>query len=134
MKFIDTSIFIRYLTDDIPEKAEACERLFRKTVALNEELITTELIIAEIIWVLESYYEITKEDVREKVEKILNTPNLRCENKDLILRALAIYSEKNIDYVDAYNAVFMKDHDLDRIYSYDKHYDRVDGITRVEPE
>jgi predicted nucleic acid-binding protein len=133
MKFVDTSIFIRYLTDDIPEKAECCEKLFTKTVGRKEELITSELVIAEIIWVLESYYEETKEDVSKKVEKILNTPNLKCQNRELILRALILYTEKNIDYVDAYNAVFLKSQDLDTIYSYDKQYDRIDGVKRLEP-
>ena len=49
MKFIDTSIFIRYLTNDIPEKADACEKLFKNAIADKEDLFTTDLVIAEII-------------------------------------------------------------------------------------
>ena len=50
MKFIDTNIFIRFLTNDIPEKAEACDHLFRDAAEKNERLFTTEMVIAEIIW------------------------------------------------------------------------------------
>lgn len=74
MKFVDTNIFIRYLTNDFPRKADACEKLFRNAIIRKEALFTTELVIAEIIWVLESYYESPKEDVQDKVGKILNTP------------------------------------------------------------
>ena len=133
MKFLDTNIFIRFLTDDVPQKADACEKVFKKAVEKKETLFTTELVIAEIVWVLESFYELKKKEVQDKVEKILNTPNLICPHKDLILSALIIYSEKNIDYIDAYNALVLKDKGIEELYSYDKDYDRIDWLTRLEP-
>ena len=133
MKFIDTNIFIRFLVNDIPQKADACEKIFKNAIARKETLFTTEMVIAEIIWVLESYYELSQLEVQEKVEKILNTPNLICPNKDLILNALTIYVEKNIDYIDAYNALILKNKGITELYSYDKHYDRMDWLTRLEP-
>ena len=133
MKFIDTNIFIRFLVNDIPQKADACEKIFKNAVAKKETLFTTEMVIAEIIWVLESYYELSQLEVQEKVEKILNTPNLICPHKDLILNALTIYGEKNIDYIDAYKALILKDKGIKELYSYDKHYDRMDWLTRLEP-
>ena len=133
MKFIDTNIFIRFLVNDIPQKADACEKIFKNAVAKKETLFTTEMVIAEIIWVLESYYELSQQEVQEKVEKILNTPNLICPHKDLILNALIICGEKNIDYIDAYNALILKNKGITELYSYDKHYDRMDWLTRLEP-
>ena len=133
MKFIDTNIFIRFLTNDIPAKADACEKLFRRTVDQKEALFTTDLVIAEIIWVLESYYELSKKEVQDKVEKILNTPNLVCQNKDIILNALTLYLEKDIDYIDAYNAVFLRNNSIETLYSYDKHFDKIEGLIRLEP-
>ena len=133
MRFIDTNIFIRFLTNDIPEKADACEKIFKKAVAKKEALFTTDLVIAEIVWVLESIYELQKEEVQDKVEKILNTPNLICPHRNLILSALTLYSEKNIDYIDAYNALVLKDECIEELYSYDKDYDRIDWLTRLEP-
>lgn len=133
MKFLDTSIFIRFLTDDVPEKADACEEILKKAVEKQETLFTTDLVIAEIVWVLESFYELPKNEIQDKVEKILNTPNLICLHKDLILSALISYSEKNIDYIDAYNALILKENGIEELYSYDKHYDRIDWLTRLEP-
>lgn len=133
MKFVDTNIFIRYMTNDLPRKADACEKIFRNAIAKKETLFTTDLVIAEIIWVLESYYELPKEDVQDKVGKILNTPNLICRHKDLIIEALTLYCEKNIDYIDAYNALVLKEKGIEEVFSYDKHYDRIDWLTRSEP-
>ena len=133
MRFLDTTIFIRFLTDDVPEKVDACEEIFKKAVEKQETLFTTDLVIAEIVWVLESFYELPKNEIQDKVEKILNTPNLICPHKDLILSALILYSEKNIDYIDAYNALILKENGIEELYSYDKHYDRIDWLTRLEP-
>jgi len=133
MRFLDTNIFIRFLTDDVPDKADACEDIFKKAVEKQETLFTTDLVIAEIVWVLESFYKLQKNEVQDKVEKILNTPNLTCPHKDLILSALILYSEKNIDYINAYNALILKEYGIEELYSYDKHYDRIDWLTRLEP-
>ena len=133
MRFVDTNIFIRYLTEDIPAKADACDKLFKSAISGKIKLFATDLVIAEIIWVLESYYELSKNDIREKVEKILNTPNLFCSQKDIILSALNVYTEKNIDYIDAFNALKIKDKGIEELYSYDAHYDRIEGLTRLEP-
>ena len=133
MKFIDTNIFIRFLTNDIPEKADACEHLFREAVEKNEKFFTTEMVIAEIIWVLESYYELPKKEVREMVEKILITPFLFFPQKDLILNALTLYGDKNIDYIDAYNASVLKEQGIKKVYSYDRHYDKIEWVSRIEP-
>jgi len=133
MRFLDTNIFIRFLTDDVPEKADACGKIFKRAVEKKESLFTTDMVIAEIVWVLESFYKLPKNEVQEKVEKILNTPNLICPHKDQILSALILYSEKNIDYIDAYNALILKEKAIKELYSYDKHYDRIDWLTRLEP-
>jgi predicted nucleic-acid-binding protein len=133
MKFIDTNIFIRFLTDDIPEKADACENLFREAAEKNESFFTTEMVIAEIIWVLESYYELPKKEVQEMVEKILITPFLFCPQKDLILNALSLYGDKNIDYIDAYNASILKEQGIKEVYSYDRHFDKINWVNRIEP-
>jgi len=133
MRFVDTNVFLRFLVNDDPAKADACEALFRRAIDGDETLSTSDMVIAEIIWVLESYYELKKSDIRERVEKILNTRNLSCPNREIIISALSIYDEKNMDFIDAYNAFLLKRDEIDEIYSYDKHFDRIDWIKRIEP-
>jgi predicted nucleic acid-binding protein len=133
MRFVDTNIFLRFLLNDDPQKADACEELFRKAIAGKESLLTSDMVVAEIIWVLESYYELEKQDIREKLEKILNTQNLHCPNRGIIINALSLYVEKNIDYIDSYNAYLLSIRKMSEIYSYDKHFDRLDWLKRLEP-
>lgn len=90
------------------------------------------IVIAELIWTLLSYYKVQKADVTEKISIVVSTDNLYIPDKDVIIDALVLYGRKNIDYIDAYNAVFMKRYGFEEIYSYDEDFDAVEGIKRVE--
>ena len=50
------------------------------------------------------------------------------------MRALSVYEEKNMDFADAYNAVFMHENDISTILTYDKkHFGRIPWLKRLEP-
>ena len=132
--FVDTNIFLRYLTKDDPAKYERCREIFKKAMEGELSLFTSEMVIAELIWTLLSYYRVPKAEVIEKVSIIIGTRNLHIVNKAIIADSLVLYGQKNIDYIDAYNTVFMKSQGLEKIYSYDEDFDVVDGmIKREEP-
>ncbi len=132
-KFIDTNIFLRYLTKDDPLKYDKCKRIFKKTIEGKLDLVTSGMVIAELVWTLLSHYKVPKADVIEKISIIVSTKNLFIPEKDIIADALVLYGRKNIDYIDAYNAVFMKYHGLNKVYSYDTDLDAIENINREEP-
>ena len=132
-RFIDTNIFLRYLTKDDPSKYDKCREIFKKAVEGRIELATSGIVIAELIWTLLSYYKVQKDDVIEKISIIVSTDNLYIPDKDIITDALVLYSRKNIDYIDAYNAVLMRRYGFEEIYSYDEDFDVVENIKRTEP-
>ena len=132
--FVDTNVFLRFLTNDDPAKARRAELLFRDAIRGKKTLITSLLVIAEIIWTLESFYNLDKPEIASKVEKILNTPNLQCPEASLILTALDLYAHRNIDFVDAYHAVYLKEEGHTQILTYDrKHFARVPWLEVLEP-
>jgi len=132
-QFCDTNIFLRYLTADDKAKYSKCRALFEKVVDGKITLFTSDLVIAEVIWTLQSYYKVPKDEVIEKVATILNTPNIKVENFTILAEALLLYSMKNIDFIDAYNSSYMQNYAVDEIYSYDKDFDRIESLTRIEP-
>ena len=127
--FADTNLFLRYLTNDVPAQADAVEKLLRR--ASDGEVILTinSLVIAEIVWTLESYYGLSRNDIKDKVLAILNTPGLEAKEGVLLLEAIFWYADKNIDFVDAYNAAWMFAVGLVTTYTFDrKHFSRIEGI------
>jgi len=132
--FIDTNVFLRYLTNDDPAKADRIEKLFERAERENFQLIASHLTIAELVWTLESYYQLKPTTIEEMLLKIINTPFIKIPNEDLILHTLYLYVTTNIDFIDAYNAYFMREMDLTRIYTYDaRHFKRVEWVKIVQP-
>ena len=128
--FVDTSLFLRYLTNDIPAQADAVEQLLHRAAAGEITLITNSLVIAEIVWTLESYYQLSKESIQEKVFAILNTLGLDVAESDQILQAITWYVDQNVDFADAFNAAWLLDHDMTLAYTFDhKHFSRLAGVT-----
>jgi len=132
--FVDTNLFIRYLTNDDPVKADRVEKLLDQAAGGSVKLVTTELVIAEIVWVLESFYEMTNVAIAPLVRGILATPGLEVINGALVGRALELYEGQGIDFIDGYIAAVMEKHGIDELYSFDrKHISRIRNVTRKEP-
>lgn len=132
--FADTNIFLRYLTDDVPEQADAVEAMLERAASGQIVLVTSHMVIAEIVWTLESYYQLSKAAIQEKVFAMLNTPGLEVEDADLVLQAMLWYVELNTDYIDAYNVAWMAENDLQAAYTFDRaHFSRFEGIDVVVP-
>lgn len=132
--FVDTNIFIRFLANDHPDKAERVLSLLERAVKGEVVLVTSLMVIAEIVWTLESFYGLSKAEIAPRIESILTTPNLRCPESETILQALDLYAAKNIDFIDAYHAFLLKKSGLPTIVTYDrKHFARVPWLEIVEP-
>ena len=127
--FADTNLLLRYLTNDVPSQADAVESLIRQAGTGGITLVTTVLTIAEIVWTLESYYELDRIDIQAKVLAILNTPGLEVADRDLIVQASLEYVEKNVDFIDAYHAMWLDLHGMTTVYTFDRrHFSRFQGI------
>ena len=133
--FADTNLFLRYLTNDVPAQADLVESLLHRAAKGKVNLITTSMVIAEIVWTLESYYELDKKEIQTMILGILNTDGLEVIDSDLILQAIVHYTDKNVDFIDAFNAAWMVKNDVDKIYTFDqKHFNRFDGIVAELPK
>jgi predicted nucleic-acid-binding protein len=127
--FADTNLFLRYLTNDVPAQADAVEQLLHRASGGEIVLVINSLVIAEIVWTLESYYSLTRDSIKDKILAILNTPGIETAEGDLLLQAIFWYADKNIDFIDACNAAWLLAQELDTIYTFDrKHFSRIEGI------
>lgn len=115
-------------------KAPRCRELLNKAERREISLHITELVIAEVVWVLQSKpYVLSPTQIRDLLMPVTELPGLELANKALYPKVFALYVEKGIDYIDAYNAVAMGKSGINEIYSYDRDFDGIAGITRLEP-
>ena|SRR3990172_1864493 len=125
---IDTNLIIRFLVNDDPRKALKVEKLLK---AKRNKNILLDAVIAEIIWVLTSYYLLGKKDVVEKIRALIHVNTIEC-NAFIINRALTLWIENNISYIDAYLAAISELGNIP-LYTYDQKFRSITTITVKEP-
>jgi len=132
--FLDTNLFVRYLTNDDPKKADRVARLLDEAAGGELLLITAEMVLAEVVWVLESAYDLTKQEIAPLVRGILGTPGLEVINGPLVARAVELYESHNVDFIDGYIAAVMEKHGIEELFSFDrKHRARLNKVKAREP-
>ena len=133
MRIINANVILRYLTNDVQDQAEQAGELLAKVEAGSEEVLLPDIILADIIWVLEGYYKQSREQIREWITTILSMQGLRFSDKSVALDALDIYVDLGIDWSDAFVTGQMINHGIMEIYSFDRHFDRIGAIKKIEP-
>jgi len=135
MPFVDTNIFLRYLTKDDPDKAQACFELFKRAEANQVALTATETVIAEVVYVLSSKrtYNLPRDQIRARLYPLLTLQGLRLPQRQTVLRALDLYVAYEIDFEDALIVAHMERQAIRELYSYDRDFDEVPGVNRQEP-
>jgi predicted nucleic acid-binding protein len=135
MQFIDANIFLRFLTRDDPTKAERVKALLERAQRGEVSLLTSESVIAELVFVLASprLYNLSREEVRTLLSPIVGLKGLKLPRRKALLRALDLFAAASMDFVDALAVAQMEAGRISEIYSYDGHFDSVEGITRLEP-
>ncbi len=83
--FVDTNVLIRHLTGDPPDLAARATAF----LAGADELLLPDLIVAEIVYVLESYYEVPTDEVARLVRSVIAFAPIRTLDPALLLRSLS---------------------------------------------
>ena len=127
--FVDTNILIRHLTGDPPDQAA------RATAFLAEaqELLLPDVIVAEIVYVLESFYKVPTDEVAGLVRSVIAFAPIRTLDPALLLRSLEVYETLGIDFADAYLVASAEAAGVHDIISFDRSIDRVTSVHRIEP-
>ena len=97
--------------------------------------MTSDLVIFETVFTLQSprQYGMPLSQIRELVEPIVTMRSLRLPRKSIYPRAFDLCDELRIDFVDAFNIAYMEAHGIHEVYSYDRDFDRAEGVSRLEP-
>jgi predicted nucleic acid-binding protein len=127
--FIDTNILVRHLTGDPPEQARRASAF----LAEAHELLLTDLVAAEVLYVLESFYEVERVRVAELLRAILAFPSIVVLDTPLLLRALEIYEVDRLDFADAYLVASAETSGVGAVASFDRSIDRAKTVRRIEP-
>jgi predicted nucleic acid-binding protein len=127
--FVDTNILIRHLTGDPPGQAARATRF----LTTADELLLADLVVAEVVYVLESFYEVPRARVAELVRAIVAFPTVVVLDPAMLLRALEVYETARLDFAEAYLVAQAERSGVGVVASFDRAIDRVGTVRRLEP-
>ena len=103
-------------------------------VLANEpELLLADLVVAETVYVLESFYKAPRVQIADAIRSLLAHHNIITVDPALLLRAVEVYEVDHLDFAEAYLVACAESTGVRRIASFDRSIDRVTTVTRVEP-
>jgi predicted nucleic acid-binding protein len=127
--FVDTNVLVRHLTGDPPDLAA------RATAYLGAEpeLLLTDLVAAETVYVMESFYETPRDRVAHAMRSLVAFDSIICVDTALLLRAIEVYETDRLDFAEAYLVACAESTGVAKVASFDRSIDRVETIERIEP-
>jgi predicted nucleic-acid-binding protein len=107
----------------------------RATAALTgeERLLLSDLVLAECIYVLESFYEVKRGRVATLMRSAIALASIEVVDASLLLRALEVYELHRLDFAEAYLVANAESTGVRRVLSFDRTIDRVKSVSRIEP-
>lgn len=132
---VDTCFLLRYLTGEPADQADQAEELIRRASAGKLLLRVPALVIAELVWTLESsIYELSREDAAEKAIAILRAPGIQVDDADLLEEAALLHAERNVDFLDAFIAAYAKRAGIRDICTFDRSdFQKLEGVRLLPP-
>jgi predicted nucleic-acid-binding protein len=127
--FLDTNIIVRHLTADPPEMAARATAF----LADADQLFLADLIVAETIYVLESFYEAPRGQVAAAMRSLVSMDSVVTVDPALLLRAIEVYEVDRLDFAEAYLVACAETTGVGRVASFDQAIERVPTVERLAP-
>lgn len=107
----------------------------RATAALasGEQLLLTDPVLAECVYVLESFYEVERARVAELMRSAIAFESIATSDPALLLRALEVYEIDRLDFAEAYLVALAESTGVGVVLSFDRSIEKVKSVTRREP-
>ena len=124
---LDTSVIIRYFTDDPPGSADEAAAI----IDGRGELVVPEVMLTETAHVLRTRYDVQRQEVVDDLVTLLEKSNIRClvlENQ-LAIRALALCRPSGrVSFTDALTWAAAHHAAIGQIYTLDQRFPSA-GVT-----
>lgn len=133
--FVDTDVLIRLLTGGDPEKQAQAASMFQQVEAGNMTIQAPDTVIADAVYVLSSprLYNVPRHEVRDMLITLTRLTHFSVDNRRSVLRALELYGATSLDFGDAFIVASMEQAGSEVLYSYDRGFDSIPGVSRRAP-
>lgn len=99
-RLVDTNLIVRYLVQDHEKHAKAATKLFDACDKAELVIVLLPVVLAECVFVLESFYEHSRGDIASALGTLISSPGVEISRAEIHLDALDRYQRTKIHFVD----------------------------------
>ena len=132
--FLDTNILLRHLLGDEPTQSPRATAYVQAIEQGRRSAHISDIVVFEVVFTLERGYRRSKAEIQGAVLSLIELPGVLLPAKRKFRDVFRLYVEKNISFADAYHVVMMQKLGLTEIVSFDRDFNRIDPLRRVEPD
>jgi predicted nucleic acid-binding protein len=99
-KLVDTNLIVRYLVQDHEKHAKAAGKLFDACDRGEVVIVVLPTVLAECVFVLESFYEHPRRDIVAALGRLIASPGVEISGVEIHLDALHRYQKTKVHFVD----------------------------------
>ncbi len=129
---IDANVILRYLLRDVEKQWARAETAMRAMQAREVRLVCDPVNLAEVVWVLDSIYELDREEICMALESLLKADCFVVPDKDRYIRAVELYRTTAADFGDACACARALESCDGKLLTFDKKLSRIEGVARLE--
>jgi len=100
-RLLDTNLIVRYLVQDHERHAKAAGKLFDACDRGDVVIVVLPAVLAECVFVLESFYEHPRGDIASALGRLISSPGVEITGAAIHLDALARYRKTRVHFVDS---------------------------------
>ncbi len=120
MKGLDTNILVRFLTGDDEIQAKKVYNIFKEAESSKNDFFVPLLVVLELIWVLESAYNITRLEILDSLSELLLMPILKFEQQSALQQFISSARGNRYDLSDLLIAHSSKLQGCESVLTFDK--------------
>jgi predicted nucleic acid-binding protein len=129
--WVDANVLLRLITNDPTDLAERATQLALRAEQGEVTLRVSPLVVAEIVWVLNSFYKYSRAEVTETLIPLLISEGILLVESAQVIAALEQMASVNVDFIDAYLAEVSR-REGEAVVSFDRDFKRL-NTSWVEP-
>jgi predicted nucleic-acid-binding protein len=99
-RLVDTNLIVRYLVQDHEKHAKSAEKLFDACDRGDVAVVVLPEVLAECVFVLESFYEHSRADIASALGRLISSPGVEIASAAMHLDALHRYRKTKVHFVD----------------------------------
>ena len=99
-RLVDTNLIIRHLVQDNEKQAGVAGRLFEACDRGQVVIVVLPSVLAECVFVLESFYEHPRKDIASALSRLISSPGVEITDTPVHLDALNRFARTKVHFVD----------------------------------